>query len=99
MTRGNESKHFAEVVKQTRVIVTHYGRLDALQISHSMAEASEAGIVLRGFDGSIQPASRGKNQAADRAAISSCQGKRRTRVAWEGRCDRQDRASAQYNCL
>jgi len=64
-------------------------------LQHPVAQTAEAGIVSTGFDRPVRPPSTEEDQAANRAAISSCRGKTRARVAREGRRDRQDRARAQ----
>ena len=64
-------------------------------LQHPVAQTAETAIVSTGFDRPVRPPSTAKDQAADRAAISSCRGKTRARVAREGRRDRQDRARAQ----
>src|SRR4029453_6184754 len=61
----------------------------------SNAQTAETGIVSTGFDHPVRPPATAKDQAANRAAISSCRGKTRARVAREGRRYRQDRARAQ----
>ena len=64
-------------------------------LQHPVAQTVETGIVSTGFDRPLRPPSTAKDQAVDRAAISSCRGKTRARVAREGRRDRQDRARVQ----
>src|SRR5437667_7539275 len=61
-------------------------------LQHPVAQTVETGMVSTGFDRPVRPPSTEENQAAHRAAISSCRGKTRARVAREWRRDRQDRA-------
>src|SRR5262245_65835687 len=63
-------------------------------LQHPVAQTDEAGIVSTGFDYSVRSPSAAKDQAVNRAAISSCRGKIRARVAREGRRDWPDRAWA-----
>jgi hypothetical protein len=61
---------------------------------HPVVQKAQTGIVSAGFGRPVWPPSTAKDQAANRAAISSCRGKTRARVAREGRRDRQDRTRA-----
>ncbi len=64
-------------------------------LQHSVAEAAETGMVSTGCDRPVRPSSTAEDQATHRAAISSCRGETRARVARKGRRDRQDRARVQ----
>ena len=64
-------------------------------LQHTDAQTAETGMVSTGFDRPARPPSTAKDQAAHRAATSSCRGKTRAGVAREGRRDRQDRARVQ----
>jgi NADPH:quinone reductase-like Zn-dependent oxidoreductase len=46
------------------------------RLQHPVAQTAEAGIVSTGFNRPVRPPSTAKDQAANRAAISSCRGKR-----------------------
>src|SRR5206468_10799873 len=44
-------------------------------VQHPVAQTAEAGTVSTGFDRPVRPPSTAEDQAADRAAFSSCRGK------------------------
>ena len=64
-------------------------------LQHPDVQTVETGLVSTGLDRPVGTPSTAEDQAADRAAISSCRGKRRAGVAREGRRNGQDRAGAQ----
>src|SRR5262249_28113663 len=67
----------------------------ARPLQHPVAETAETGIVSTGFDHALRPSGAAEDQAAGRAALSSCRGQTGARAARSGRRDRQDRAGVQ----
>ena len=53
-------------------------------LQHPVAQAAEAGIVSARFDHLVRPASTAEDQAARRAAISACRGKRAHELLGKG---------------
>jgi hypothetical protein len=64
-------------------------------LQHPVAEAAATGMVSTGFARPVRPPAPAQDQAAHRAALASCRGKTRARVARARRRDRQDRARVQ----